>query len=303
MTMKPKNFLIIGGTGFIGSALTDRLLKAGERVTVVHNGASVKRADCEHLLIDVTSEQQVEKLFAENEFSHIVNCAGYVCHNSFTSGGKKIIDEHLTSLFYQFKHLTKSKLQSYINIGSADEYPDTTSEAKESQREEPRTPYAFSKVASAHFLQMLHKSEGLPTKTARVFLTYGPRQARNRFVPNAIISGLRNGRIETSEGYQIRDFCFIDDLVSGLILASESEAMNGLVFNIGSGKGVQIREVARRLGELMGVPVVYGAVEQKPNEIPKQVADISQMKGLLDWEPRTTLDLGLEKTLRYFDAH
>ena len=149
-------------------------------------------------------------------------------------------------------YLNKKILKKYIYIGSSDEYGSNISPQLEKYREIPSSAYSFSKTASTHFLQMLSKSENFPSSIIRIFLTYGPGQKENRFIPQIIKGCMENLEFKTSSGIQKRDFCYIDDVVRAINLTLLSSKSNGKVYNIGSGKPVKIRNVVKTIKSLIG---------------------------------------------------
>ena len=102
-----------------------------------------------------------------------------------------------------------------MNIGSSDEYGSNRAPQNEMQRESPISPYSFGKTASSHFLEMLNRIDNFPSCSLRLFLVYGPGQNDHRFIPQIIEGCLSDNIFNTSKGEQIRDFCFVEDIVEG----------------------------------------------------------------------------------------
>ena len=125
--------------------------------------------------------------------------------------------------------------------GSSDEYGNINSPQNETMREEPISPYSFSKLACTKLLRMLYVSEKLPVVILRLFLVYGEGQGFNRFLPQIIKGCLKNEAFPTSEGNQIRDFCYVSDIVDGIIATMKSEQVNGHILNLASGEPIKIK--------------------------------------------------------------
>mgnify|MGYP001086422997 CR=1 FL=1 len=297
--MKNRRFLILGASGFIGKNIVEQLLRTGEEVVSVYNKNSildpVKREKA--VFADLTIVTDIKKLFNEQAYTHVINCMGHVNHVNFLSGGAEVIDQHLISLFHQFQYINKDTLESYVYLGSADEYPVTELKLNESVREDPRTPYSLSKTAATHFLQMLHQSEGWPTKIVRVFLTYGPNQNENRFIPSIMKAASSQGIINTTEGCQVRDFCYISDLVKGILNCSLCNDARGEILNLASGEGIQIRDLVAIIANEFSVKVNYGVIQQKQGEASMQVADISKASDIIQWAPSVSLTDGIQRTI------
>ena len=226
----------------------------------------------------------------------------YVNHKKFSEGGSGIIDAHFLNILNQFKNIEKKKLKRYVFTGSADEYPSLQSPKKlsESILCAPRSPYSFAKHSSIHFLQMLYRSEGWPISIARIFLTYGPGQGVNRLIPNIINQGIKLGAVNTTNGSQIKDFCYIDDVINGLINIILNKKAIGGIFNIASGKAISVKDVIKIISRRIDFKVNFGAIKKRIDEPEYQVADISLSKKILKWSPKTKLKDGLEKTINYY---
>jgi hypothetical protein len=171
----------------------------------------------------------------------------------------------------------------------------------ETQREAPISPYATGKVAATHLLEMLYLTEGFPSTTLRLFLTYGPGQDSRRFLPQIIKGCIENRTFPTSAGQQLRDFCFIQDVVEAVFDSFSKAAAHGETINVGSGTGVTIRQmietVKRQIGK--GTPL-FGEVAYRPGENMVLYADVSKAKRILGWAPKVTLEEGLDQTIQWF---
>ena len=144
---------------------------------------------------------------------------------------------------------------------------------------------------------MLHRSEGWPTKIVRVFLTYGPNQNENRFIPSIIKAASSQGVIDTTEGRQIRDFCYISDLVKGILNCSLCNEARGEILNLASGQGIQIRHLVAVIANEFSAKVNYGVIQQKQGEASMQVADISKASNIIQWAPCVSLTDGIQRTV------
>ena len=188
-----------------------------------------------------------------------------------------------------------------INLGSSDEYGDNLSPQVETFKDKPFTPYSFAKSASSLFLEMLYKNESFPCCTLRIFLTYGPHQDVNRFIPQIIIGCLKNESFPVSKGEQLRDFCFIDDVVEAIFLVFASSKSSGEIINIASGKPVSVRDVVEKIQNITkgGYPK-FGEIEYRSNENMSLYADINKAKKFLNWNPKYSLEEGLKFTIDWF---
>lgn len=298
---KNKKILIIGGTGFIGSRLADELCKICNKIYVISlNKYKNKNNDIYYFQIDFSKEDNINKFFQKHSFDYIFNLGFYVDHSLYSNKGYKIINDHLFSTIHQFKFINKKKLKRYIYVGSADEYEyKNNHSSREIEREISRTPYSFSKSSSIHFLKMLHLSEQWPVSIARIFLTYGPGQKENRIIPYLINQGYNKGFVNVSSGNQIRDFCYIDDIVDGLIKIALNKNSIGLIINLASGKPIKIKNIIQMISKKLKFKVNFGKYSKKITESSSQVADISIAKKVLKWKPKVSLEEGIQLTINH----
>ncbi len=295
--------LIIGGTGYIGHHLLKSVQQKDWQMTSVSLNPPTKERFVDgtrYLHLDLADKILVKKHLDE-EFDYVVNLGGYISHNLFKDGGRHLIKTHFTALQNLLEVLPRSKLKRFVQIGSSDEYGNTKAPQHEGLREQPISPYSLAKVASTHFLQMLYRTENFPAVILRLFLTYGPGQDMGRFLPLTIRGCLDNAKFPTSTGEQLRDFCYVDDSVGAILKALDVSEAEGEVFNVASGVPVSIRTMIEKVCELTGSGnPQYGDVPYRPGENMALYANISKAKNILQWEPTTTLNEGLQETVDWY---
>ncbi len=307
MTQQPTRLLVVGGNGFIGRHIVNHGMGLGWDVTSLNlslrPGGEVNSQGVRHVAADIANRDALKEALEEASFEYVVNCGGYIDHTLFFSGGRNIFDIHFEGVLNLVEILNRNVLQAFVNVGSSDEYGNNPAPQIETQREAPISPYSMGKVAATHFLQMLYRTEKFPATILRLFLTYGPGQDKRRFLPQ-IISGCLEGRsFPTSEGQQLRDFCFVQDTVAAVFAAFDCPAARGEVINIGSGQPVSIRQMIETVKRLVGAGIPkFGAVAYRPGENMSLFADIGKAKVLLEWAPKVTLEQGLEQTIQWFKA-
>ena len=299
--------LVIGGTGFIGhhllrlavekkwnaTSLSLTLPKTARQVSGVH-----------YLCGDILNLKQIERILRNKGFDYVVNLGGYVNHTLFREGGRQQVEEHFTAIQNLITVLSREKLRRFIQVGSSDEYGNAPAPQHEYLRENPISPYSLGKVATTHFMQMLHQTEAFPVVILRLFLTYGPGQNEERFLPQIIKGCLNDRRFPTSAGEQLRDFCYIEDVVRAIFLVLENDTVNGEVFNIASGQPVSIRSVIDSIQGLIGKgQPSYGEMPYRPGENMCLYADIKKAKKLLQWEATYNLEDGLKKTIAWYSRN
>jgi nucleoside-diphosphate-sugar epimerase len=292
-----KEILVIGGTGFLGKNVVKKALDLGWAVTNISNsGAGPIKAT--NISCDMGNPQRLEQVLLELRFDYVVNCGGYVSHQMFSNGGQSILENHFTSLLNLIEVINRDNLESFINIGSSDEYGGNPAPQTEDQRESSISPYSLGKVASTHFLQMLYRTEGFPGTTLRLFLPYGPGQGMNKLIPQIIDGCLRDSTFPASEGNQLRDFCFIDDVVDAIFLALQAKNAKGQVFNVGSGEPVSVKSVINSIISIIGKGnPQFGVIPYRSEENMNLYADTQKIRHYLGWTPKVSLEIGLIRTI------
>lgn len=299
-----KSLLIVGGSGFIGRHLAEAAIDQNYQPTVVslHQVDELARiAGADYLKADISCLSELSDAISKHKFTHVVNLGGYVDHAGYRDGGQEVIDTHFIGVRNLLHCLDWDVLESFVQIGSSDEYGNVASPLNEAVREAPISPYSFGKVAAGQLLQMLHRTEGLPAVILRLFLVYGPGQNSQRFLPQIINGCLHGDSFATSLGEQVRDFCYIDDVVIGIMSALSSPKAHGEVVNIASGKPVRIRSVIEKVIDIVGNGTPqFGEIPYRNGESMSLYADVSKSKKLLGWEPGIELNDGLARTISYY---
>lgn len=297
--------LVVGGRGFIGSHVVETLLDTGALVTTLSLSeplSPIEREGFEHVTGDIRDPDSLRKCLSKREFDYVINSGGYIDHSPYFSGGRDLIDQHFLGTMNLLDQVRGPDLKGYVQIGSSDEYGALEAPQNENSREAPISPYSLGKVASAHLLQMLRRTENLPAVIVRLFLVYGPGQDHRRFMPQVIRGCLANQVFETSEGMQVRDFCYVDDVVNAILLAMVSERARGKVINVASGEPVTIREVIKKVVSMVGRGKAdFGKITYRAGENMALYADIKLAKKILAWQPAITLDEGLKRTIAWYE--
>ncbi len=296
--------LVVGGGGFIGSALSKKLntLKA-HVISLIYNGTKKRESlpNVTTIVADIREHTSLKKALANYSFDYIFNLGGYIDHSPYLEGGRNVIDVHYTGMLNLLNQVFTPSLNKFVQIGSSEEYGSGLAPQNEQLRESPISPYSAAKAGATHLIQTLSRTEGFPGVVVRLFLVYGPGQKQQRFLPQIIKGCLEGRKFPTSSGEQLRDFCYIEDVVEGLLLSALKPEAVGCVINIASGRPVSIRSVIEKVVELVGRgQPVFGTYPYRSGENMELYADISLAKSLLNWYPKTNLEEGLKRTVEYY---
>ena len=304
--------LITGGAGFIGSHLCDRLLDKGHEVLCVDNFFTGARSNITHLLdhknFELTRHDVTHPLFVEIDQIYNMACPASPIHYQFDPVQTTKTSVHGAINMLGLAKRTKARI---LQASTSEVYGDP---AVHPQQEDywgnvnpigPRSCYDEGKRCAETLFFDYHRQHQLDIKVARIFNTYGPRMNPNdgRVVSNFIVQALKGEDITLyGDGDQTRSFCYVDDLVAGLIALMESpDGVTGPI-NLGNPGEFTIKELAENVIDLTGSAskMVHKPL---PQDDPRQrQPDITRAKEQLDWEPSIKLRDGLTKTIAYFDG-
>ena len=311
MHLTPR-ILVTGGAGFIGSFLCERLLEEGAEVLCVDNFFTGARSNVAHLLdhkrFELLRHDVTFPLFVEIDEIYNLACPASPVHYQFDPVQTTKTSVHGAINMLGLAKRTKAKiLQASTSevYGDPEIHPQTEDYWGNVNPIGPRSCYDEGKRCAETLFFDYHRQHGVPIKVARIFNTYGPRMHPNdgRVVSNFIMQALRGEDITLyGDGEQTRSFCFVDDLVDGLVrLMNSAEEVTGPI-NLGNPGEFTIKQLAETIIELTGAKSKL-THKPLPQDDPRQrKPDISLAKKALDWQPTIKLENGLKKTIEYFEG-
>ena len=290
--------LVTGATGFLGSHLARELVRMGCEVgALVRDGAERSRlhdveSRIQMLTGDLVDGARWPETIARFEPRVVFHLAAYGVNAWVCDPAQAVLTNVLgtTNLLEACRPLS---LQAFVYAGTSFEEP------------APANAYAASKTAGWLFGQLYERAHQVPVVGVRPFQVYGPAEAPGRLIPSVIRAALQGREVQATEGRQVRDFIFVEDVIEGMILAAACPEARGKTFNLGTGQGVEVRAVIEQLMELLGhpVPVAYGALPYRPGELWNLVADTRSSTEALGWRPRVPLTEGLKRTVAWYTSH
>ena len=298
--MKKSIAIVTGGCGFIGSHLADNLIKLNFEVVVIDNLSVGRRENISHLNenskftfvdADISNFDLIEPIFRGADLVfHLAALADIV---PSIENPTEYYKSNVNGTFNVLQACRKHKVKKIIYAGSSscygipDEYP-----TKEIASIRPEYPYALTKNLGEQLVMHWCKLYNLPAISLRFFNVYGPR-ARTSGTYGAVFGVFLAQKLANKpytvvgDGNQTRDFTFVSDVVNAIIAAAESD-LSGEVINIGSNNTYSIN----RLVELLGGEITY--IPKRPGEPDCTWADITKATQLLDWEPKVSLEEGVD---------
>lgn len=317
--MKNLPILVTGAGGFIGSHLVERLVARGAHVrALLHYGSDGARGNARFIPDDVQdSVEWIHGDLLDGEFiARVASDRRIIFHL-----GALIAIPHSYSAPRSFVEVnalgTLNVLEAARATGNTKVIHTSTSEVYGSAQYVPmdeshplraQSPYAATKIAADKLVESYHTAFGLPVMTVRPFNTFGPRQSARAVIPAVIGQALASpGQILLGATTPVRDMTFVTDTVDGMIAAAVSPGLEGRTFNLGTGVGESVGEIARRIIRLMGVEaeIVLDPQRLRPatSEVDRLISDNSAFRAATGWAPRLSLDQGLSETIDFFKMH
>jgi len=307
---KAKRILVTGGAGFLGSHLCDALVGRGHDVLCVDNFYTGDRANILHLLdqprFELMRHDITFPLYVEVDEIYNLACPASPIHYQTDPVQTTKTCVHGTiNMLGLAKRIGATILQASTSevYGDPEVHPQPEDYVGHVNPIGPRACYDEGKRCAETLFFDYQREHGLDIRIARIFNTYGPRMHPNdgRVVSNFIVQALKGEPITLyGGGAQTRSFCYVDDLVEGLIRLMECpKAADGPV-NLGNPDEFTIRALAEKVIAMTGA---QSGLEDRPlpaDDPARRCPDITRAKGLLDWRPTIPLDDGLEKTIAYF---
>ena len=302
--------LISGGAGFIGSHLCDRLLGSGDTVVALDNLITGSRANLAHLngqpqfsLIEFDVTQPIT---IEGRFDHVWHLASLASPREYLEHPLETLESGSTGTRNMLEIARRDQARFLLTstsecYGDPLEHPQVETYWGHVNPVGLRSCYDESKRYAEALTMAYHRRHGVRSNIARIFNTYGPRMALDdgRVVPAFLDQVLRGQPLTIfGDGSQTRSFCYVSDLVDGLVRLSKSDER--LPVNLGNPAELTILDFAQAIRGLMGseLDLVF---EPLPDDDPrKRRPDISKAKRLLGWEPKVKLEEGLQETVAYF---
>lgn len=306
-----KNILVTGGAGFIGSHLCEKLIAQGNHVICLDNFFTGSRKNIEHLLdskeFELIRHDITEPIILEVDQIYNLACPASPVHYQFNA--IKTVKTNVIGVTNMLDLADETKAR-ILQASTSEVYGDPLVHP---QKEEywgnvnpigVRSCYDEGKRVAETLMTDYHRQHNVDVRIIRIFNTYGPRMAENdgRVVSNFILQALKNEDITIyGDGCQTRSFCYVDDLVRGMIALMNTEGFMGPV-NVGNDTEYSILELAKIIIELCGSSskIIFKPL---PSDDPcKRKPDLTLAKERLNYAPTVALRDGLMKTIEYFQG-
>jgi UDP-glucuronate 4-epimerase len=316
-----QSVLVTGGAGFIGSHLVDRLLKEGQRVTVIDNfnnfySPETKRGNVSahsnnpsYKLVegDLRNAEDVREAFSNGPFDVVVHLAAmagvlpslqnpslYMDVNVL--GTQRVLDEIVQQA--PFPYLVFCSSSSVYGERSTEKFSETD------QTDRPLSPYAASKIAGEAACFATHRTRGLQVVCIRPFTVFGPRQRPDLAIHKFCHLIENNESIDLyGDGSSKRDYTFVGDIVEGIVAAMRVRVPGFEVINLGRSNPVTLSEMIQSIEKALGKTAKINKKPMQIGDVPFTYADIDKARRLLNYEPHTSFDEGINEFVKWFRNH
>lgn len=298
--------VVTGGAGFIGSHLTDKLIKEGHKVVVIDNLSTGNKEnlnpETDFYNLDISDFEKIKPVFEKVDF--VFHLAAIPRVTVSVKDPVKTSKSNVLGTINVFKAAVDKKVKRIIFASSSSVYGDQDKlPLQEDMIPNPISPYALQKLAGEQFAKLFTNLYKVPIISLRYFNVYGSRidfDSDYSLVIGKFLKQNSLGKPLTifDDGEQTRAFCYIDDVVRANIEAMEGDKLKGgEVINIGSEESQSVNYLAKLIGgQVQYLPPRLGDVRHTK-------ADISRAKELLSWKPEVSFEEGVKKTQKWFQNH
>lgn len=307
--MKNKKVIITGGAGFIGSNLVEKLIENNE-VIVIDNFSTGKKENLNGFDgIKIINGSITDIKLLQREFKNV----DYIFHQgalpSVPRSVRDPISSNITNIDGTLNVLVAARdnnVKKVVYASSSSGYGDTPELPKiETMIPNPLSPYAITKLTGEYYCKIFNDIYGLATTALRYFNVFGPKQdptsQYSAVIPKFITNVMDDQKpIVYGDGEQTRDFTYVKDVVQANIQSAENKNSDGEILNIAGGKRITIKELAHKIIDSLGKKLSIKYTESRAGDVMHSLADISKAKKMIEFEPKYTLDEGLEITIDYF---
>lgn len=310
------NVLITGGAGFIGSTLADTLLKENCKVICVDNfcdyySPELKRNNIAGALlnsnyklyeVDIENLEELEKIFSENKIDIIVHLAARAGVRPSIEKPVEYMQTNIMGTVNILELMKKYGVKKMCMASSSSVYGNCKAEkfSEDLNVRRPISPYAASKSACEQICYTYHHLYDLNIVMLRYFTVFGPRQ-RPDLAINKFVNLIRNNQPINmyGDGSSIRDYTYIDDIVSGTISAMKYNKTGYEIFNLGGGNPVSLVDMISTIETILGKKAMINKMPMQPGDVDRTVCDISKSMKLLNYKPETSFYDGVKNFINW----
>ena len=318
MDLRGKKILVTGAGGFIGSHLTEELIRQGCDVRAFvhynsfnswgwldHSPEEIKK-EIDIFPGDIRDPHGVKKAMEDRDI--VFHLAALIAIPYSYHSPDTYVDTNIKGTLNVIQAVKENDVEKVIHTSTSEVYgtarfvPITEEHSLQGQ-----SPYSATKIGADQIAMSFYLSFDTPVAVIRPFNTYGPRQSTRAVIPTIITQALTSDRVVLGNLHPKRDFTFISDTVGGFLKAAETPQALGLVLNLGTGRDISIGDLAHLILKIVGrsVEIVTDTERVRPedSEVDRLCADYSLAAQVLDWSPLVPLEEGLARTVEWMRSH
>lgn len=305
--LRNKKVLVTGSNGFIGSHTVSRLVKYGcEVFAAVRDASDLWRLDevkdsIRMIAIDIRDNEAVRLCMARIKPEYVFHMAAY----GVDSRQKDYVAAAETNIMGTLNIVMAAGLagcEKLLNTGTSMQYGNKKGAIKEEEYYSPTNIYGSTKGAATLIAHQAAAGYNLDIATIIPFGVFGEKEGSHKFFPHVILSALEDGEISLSPCEQYRDYCYIENIIDGFMMAAVNKEVRNEIFNIGSGSIFKLKHYVNLIMKRFetGKRVCYGAVEYRKNDLWSPQPDLTKIRTRLGWEPGVNLEEGIDRTVEWF---
>ncbi|MHA1492314.1 MAG: GDP-mannose 4,6-dehydratase [Promethearchaeota archaeon] len=309
--IKNKTILITGAAGFIGSHLTEELLKYDNYLILIDNLNDYYKGK-EEQLKQITKNFEISKdyefikadLVDKSIYNKINSEIDIIFHLAAQAGVRysiqnaaEVANNNIVSTVNIFEYAVQNNVKKVINASSSSVYGNPIyAPLDENHPKNPISPYAVSKLCGEIYADLYFRENNLPVTSLRFYTVYGPRGRPDMAIRKFLNLMFQDEKITIyGDGEQIRDFTFVSDIVNGLILSVESNGSSGEIFNLGCSNPITVNQLVDKLYVITGKEKNVEYVEKQKGDVEITHSNIEKAKKILNFCPKIKIEEGLKQ--------
>jgi NAD dependent epimerase/dehydratase len=306
--------LVTGAGGFIGSHLTEALLREGAWVrALLHYNSRGDWARLTHLIDEPPRRLEIRAGDVRDPFlvesmvegvDIVVHLAALVPVPYSYLAPAEFVDTNVRGTLHLLEAARRHGVERFIQTSSSEVYGSARyTPIDEAHPLQAQSPYAASKIGADALAESYHRSFGVPVTILRPFNAYGPRQSARAFLPAVLAQAMTSDVVSVGALDPVRDMNFVEDTVAGFVAACRAPDIEGQVLHLGSGRGVSMRDLLeiamKAAGKRPRIESDPGRMRPSGSEVRELVCNSSAARARLGWQPRVGLEEGVERTARW----
>lgn len=303
-----KNVMITGASGFIGSHIAQRMVNDGARVSIlVRENSDLWRIEEQLLDInvikcDLKDEESVSKSVLENSPEYVFHMAAYGV-DFRQQDYAEAANSNVLGTIHLLNGIRKiGGCNKFLYVGTSMQYGNKEGLINEEMKLSPANIYGSTKAAATLIAHQIAAENNIPITTLIPFGVFGENEGSHKFFPHIILSILNSKDIDLTKCEQYRDYCYIENIVDGFLLAALDKSHCNDIFNIGCGEIYQLKYYVDLIFKYMNTDCKpnYGALDYRKNDLWCPQPDVSNLMNHLEWQPQIGLEEGLKRTIDWY---